>query len=224
MKLLSRRSFLSTVGATALLPSVGASAATPPAACITGPLPRFSPNRLTVACGSRQNFALFLKNSKYMGLSGIVSMTKVTGRHGTHEAGSLFLVPWLKREAKASGQRWFASRPAAVGAGIQMNPIPSDAVPIDEYLARVVMELPANALIGFSVDALLAKSSARWQWVTNVDNLAGKTSFSINWTSAMLNPPWFGGSRWIPGDDSCDGKAWRALILDGLKQATIAAC
>lgn len=224
MNLISRRSFLSAAGASALLPAVGALAATPPAACITGPLPRFLPNRLTVACGSRQNLTLFLKNSKHMGLSGIVSMTKVTGSHGTHEAGNLFLVPWLKREAKSTGQRWFASRPASVGPSIQMSLIPNDAVPIDEYLSRVVMGLPPKALIGFSVDALLAKSSARWQWVNNIENLAGKDGFSINWTSAMLNPPWFGGSRWIPGDDSCDGKAWRALIVDGLKQATVAAC
>src|SRR5258708_27826275 len=119
MNLLSRRSFLSAAGATALLPSVGALAATPPAACVTGPLPRFLPNRLTVACGSRQNLALFLRNSKYMGLSGIVTMTTVTGLYGTHEAGNLFLVPWLKPEAKATGQRWFASRPASAVPSIQ---------------------------------------------------------------------------------------------------------
>ena len=36
--------------------------------------------------------------------------------------------------------------------------------------------------------------------------------------------PWFGGSHWIPGTDTCHGDAWRSLVVAGLKQASVAAC
>ena len=225
MGYLSRRSFLSAsaAGAATMLHSSGALAAT--TVCISGMLPRFLPNSLTVTCGSRQNFALFLQNTKYMGLSGIISMTTVTAGGASYEAGSLFLLPWLKSPGKPATQAWVASRPTATTAvAMSISPIPNDAVPVNEYLSRVVLEMPAQAFIGFSVDAPLPRASAKWQWVSNVDALVGQSGVSINWSSATLNPPWFGGSRWIPGDDTCDGKTWRGLIVDGLKRASVAAC
>ena len=46
----------------------------------------------------------------------------------------------------------------------------------------------------------------------------------IEWTSSNMNRPWFGGSQWIPNTDNCKGNAWRALIIDGLNQASVGAC
>jgi len=46
----------------------------------------------------------------------------------------------------------------------------------------------------------------------------------IAWTSSNLNAPWFGGSQWIPNSDPCNGNAWRALIIDGLNQASVGLC
>jgi hypothetical protein len=39
-----------------------------------------------------------------------------------------------------------------------------------------------------------------------------------------LNAPWFGGSRYIPKADTCNGNKWRALIIDGLNQASVGMC
>ena len=61
-------------------------------------------------------------------------------------------------------------------------------------------------------------------WVSNVDKLADGAPAGINWTSSNLNRTWFGGSSCIPGTDTCNGKAWRKIIVDGLNQASVAAC
>ena len=51
-----------------------------------------------------------------------------------------------------------------------------------------------------------------------------KHGIGIAWTSSNLNGPWFGGARWIPNTDDCKGNGWRKLIIDGLNQASVAAC
>jgi hypothetical protein len=61
-------------------------------------------------------------------------------------------------------------------------------------------------------------------WVTNVDKLADGGRVGINWTSANLNNAWFGGNSCIPNTDTCNGNAWRKVIVDGLNQASIGAC
>ena len=69
--------------------------------CVTSGLPPFVPNRLTVDCASRRNFAIFRKNPTYLGLAGCVSMTTVQGKYGVYSAGNLFLFPWLNKNGQA---------------------------------------------------------------------------------------------------------------------------
>ncbi|MEA2870130.1 MAG: hypothetical protein QOH67_106, partial [Hyphomicrobiales bacterium] len=71
--------------------------------CVTSGWPAFTPNRLTVDCASRRNFAVFRKNPTYMGLAGCVSMTFVQGKYGSYTAGNLFLFPWLNEKGRALG-------------------------------------------------------------------------------------------------------------------------
>src|SRR5215510_7753463 len=61
------------------------------AQCVTGPLPGFLPNSLTVDCASRRNFQTFRQNSAYLGLAGVVSMSAVRTKQGSFQAGNLFL-------------------------------------------------------------------------------------------------------------------------------------
>src|SRR5262245_24020990 len=58
--------------------------------CVTGPLPGFLPNSLTVDCASKRNFRTFRQYSDYLGLAGVVSMTTVRGKYGSYQAGNLF--------------------------------------------------------------------------------------------------------------------------------------
>src|SRR5947207_3334729 len=103
MQNVSRRRFLGTsLGAAAALPLAAPAMSAP--ACVTGSLPAFLPNRLTVDCASQQNFRLFRQNDAYLGLAGVVSMTRVSGRYGSYLAGSLILFPWLKPKGLALGQ------------------------------------------------------------------------------------------------------------------------
>ena len=44
---------------------------------------------------------------------------------------------------------------------------------------------------------------------------------SGHFAKSNLNAPWFGGSRYIPKADTCDGNKWRALIIYGLNQAAV---
>src|ERR1051325_11975411 len=98
---LHRRAFLA--GASALsfasLPKIAAAQN----ACVTGGLPPFLPNRLTVDCATRRNFAIYRQNASYMGLAGCVSMTYTKGTYGAYPAGNLFLFPWLKKSGQALG-------------------------------------------------------------------------------------------------------------------------
>src|SRR3954467_6185463 len=96
-----RRAFLRTsAGALSVLPFPTSSLAQ---SCITNGLPPFVPNRLTVDCASRRNFALYRKYAPYQGLNGVVSMTYIKGKYGEYPAGNLFLFPWLNTKGVALG-------------------------------------------------------------------------------------------------------------------------
>jgi hypothetical protein len=225
MENFSRRAFLgaSLVAVETLRQSVSAAAATQ---CVTGSLPGFLPNRLTVDCASRLNFRLFRKNSASVGLAGAVSMTFVRGKRGSYGAGNLFLFPWLKPEGRALGQNtmWPSVAPTNATQYFQASPIPDATLPVDEYFCRIVVQAPWTSFIGFMVDEPFNKSDARLGWFSNVDKLADGAGVGIDWTSANLNHPWFGGSRFIPDTDDCNGRAWRQVIADGLMQASAGVC
>lgn len=77
--------------------------------------------------------------------------------------------------------------------------------------------------IGFQVDVPYSQFEARLDWFSNA-TLADGRDVGIDWTSSNLNHPWFGGSRTIPNKDTCNGAAWRKLIVDGLTQASTGLC
>jgi hypothetical protein len=225
MENFSRRAFLGTslVAVETLRQSISAAAATQ---CVTGSLPGFLPNRLTVDCASQVNFRLFRKNSKYVGLAGAVSMTFVRGKWGSYSAGNLFLFPWLKPEGRALGQNtiWPSVAPTSGTQYVQASPIPDATFPVDEYFCRIVVQAPWTSFIGFMVDEPFNKSDAGLAWFSNIDRLADGKGAGIDWTSSNLNRAWFAGSSWIPNAAECNGKAWRALIADGLNQASSDVC
>src|SRR5215471_20953859 len=68
--------------------------------CVTGPLPGFLPNSLTVDCASARNFRTFRQYTDYVGLAGAVSMSYVKGKYAAFQAGNLFLFPWVKPTGK----------------------------------------------------------------------------------------------------------------------------
>jgi hypothetical protein len=103
-------------------------------------------------------------------------------------------------------------------------PIPNANLPPDEYFCNAVLQAPANTFIGFAADAPFSALEAKLGLYTNLDKLADGGTLGIDWASSNLNNPWFGGSRAIPGDDTCNGLAWRNLIIDGLNQASVGAC
>ena len=73
MRSYDRRAFLACAGALTVASLPGAGLAQ--TACVTSGLPPFVPNRLTVDCATRRNFALYRKYATYQGLAGCVSMT-----------------------------------------------------------------------------------------------------------------------------------------------------
>jgi hypothetical protein len=196
------------------------------AQCITGPLPAFLPNRLTVDCASRVNFRTFRQNPSYLGLAGVVSMTFVRGRFGEYPAGNLFLFPWLKPKGAAlgAGKVWNCAVPTSAALSAPAIPIPGTALPPDEYFCRLVVQAPWTSFIGVTVDEPHSAADGRLDWFSNVDRLADGKGIGIDWTSANLNHAWFGGSHFIPNSDACYGKAWRQLIADGLVQASSGVC
>jgi len=185
------------------------------------------PDRLTVDCASRQNFKTFRKNSNDLGLAGAVSMTFVQGRLGSYPAANLFLFPWVKPAGQAlvktQGKRWPAVAPANETLYVSAAPIPDATLPLDEYFCRCVLQAPGTSFIGFEVGAPYSTAEGRLPWFTNVDLADGK-GVGILWNSTNLNAPWFDGERWIPDDATCNGAAWRRLIIDGLHQASTGAC
>jgi hypothetical protein len=215
----SRRAF---VGASAA--ALSASALPSPlhaaAQCVTGLLPGFQPTWLTVDCASKRNFRYFRRYPGALGLTGVVSMTFVRAGQDSFPAGNLFLFPWCKRR----DPNLPAVRPVNASQFISANPIPGVTLPLDEYFIRLVLNAPSTSFIGFLVDNPYSASEARRDWRSNVDKLGDGKGVGISWGSHNLNGPWFGGSNWILGTDTCHGKAWRKLIVAGLDQAAVGAC
>ena len=219
----SRRAFIgaSLVAVGTLRHSVSAIAAPQ---CVTGALPGFLPNRLTVDCASRMNFRLFRQNPADLGLAGVVSMTFVRGDQGSYGAGNLFLFPWLKSKARARKIVWPSVAPADATRFFQASPMPNNYLPVGEYFCRSVLKAPVSNFIGFELDVPFGQGRAKLPWVTNVNKLADGKPLGINWTSSNINRPWFGGNSCIPNSDTCNGNAWRKVIVDGLNQASVGAC
>ena len=192
------------------------------AQCVTGLLPSFLPTVLSVDCASKRNFQTFRRNSDEVGLAGCVSMTFVRGNQGSYPAGNLFLFPWLK--PKGEKKNFPAAMPVNGTQWVSATPIPDATLPLDEYFIRFVLKAPWNAFIGFLVDNPHSALDAKLGWFSNVDKLADGKGVGIDWTSHNLNGPWFGGSHWIPPTDTCQGNAWRSLVVAGLKHASVAAC
>lgn len=194
---------------------------------MTGGRQPFLPNRLTVDCATRRNFAHYRKNAAYQGLAGVVSMTYVKGRYGEYPAGNLFLFPWLNTKGVALGisKDWQTVMPTSLTKFVPAAPIRGWTLPLDEYFCRYLLEAPWPSFIGFRVDAPFpGKNSPTRPWRTNVAKLADGKPVGIEWTSSNLNSPWFGRSQWIPPTNDCRGNAWRALIVDGLNQACVGQC
>lgn len=225
MRSYDRRAFLASAGAFSLapaLPRVGFAQT----ACVTSGLPAFLPNRLTVDCATRRNFALYRKNAAYQGLAGVVSMTYVKGKYGEFPAGNLFLFPWLNKKGQALGaaKDWQSVMPISLTKYMTAKPIPNWTLPLDEYFCDYNLVASSQSFIGFRVDAAFNLQDSRRPWFTNVEKLADGKPIGVAWTSSNLNAPWFGGNRWIPNNDDCKGNAWRALIIDGINQASSGLC
>ena len=217
-----RRAFLGmSVGAVSILRHPSSAAAQTPA-CVPGGMAQFLPQRLNVDCASRRNFQLFRKNTDDVGLAGIVSMTFVRGKYGSYDAGSMIVFPWLKPK----GQNRAALPTALPVTGTQFmssTPIPDATLPLDEYVCNFRLQAPSAMFIGFQVDVPHSRLEGRFDWFSNAKLADGK-GVGIDWTSSNLNHPWFGGSRFIPNNDTCNGPAWRKLIVDGLMQASTGLC
>lgn len=94
--------------------------------------------------------------------------------------------------------------------------MPNNYLPVGDYFCQSVLKAPASDFIGFELDEPFGQGRARLPWVTNVHKLADGKPLGINWTSSNLNRPWFGGNSCIPNSDTCNGNAWRKVIVDGL--------
>jgi hypothetical protein len=219
----SRRAFIgASLAVAATLPETVSAIAAP--SCVTGALPGFLPNRLTVDCASRMNFRLFRKNPGYLGLAGVVSMTFVRGKYGSYTAGNLFLFPWLTAKGRTQKVAWPSVAPTDATQFIQASPIPNRNLPLDEYFVGFVLEAPQSNFIGFSLEAPFNQGREKLPWITNVNKLVDGGPVGINWASSNLNRSWFGGSGSIPNSDTCNGAAWRKVIVDGLNQASLGVC
>jgi hypothetical protein len=78
-----------------------------------------------------------------------------------------------------------------------------------------VLKAPWESFISCALDMPIAHEIGVWPWHSNV--AIGHETVGFRWTSSNLNHPWFEGSHWIPDDDN--GAAWRARIIDGVRQA-----
>jgi hypothetical protein len=220
----NRRAFLGvSAGALSSLPLSGAAFAQ---TCVTSGLSPFTPNRLTVDCASRRNFAIYRKNATYMGLAGCVSMTYVRGKYGEYPAGNLFLFPWLNKKGQALGaaKDWQTVMPTSAAKFMTAAPIPNWRLPLDEFFLRYRLEAPVGMFVGFRVDSAFGRGSSWQDWYTDVAKLADGKPVGIGWGSDNLNAPWFGGSRSIPSTHTCNGDTWRKVIVDGLNQASVGVC
>ncbi|HEY1542664.1 MAG TPA: hypothetical protein VGG01_09660 [Xanthobacteraceae bacterium] len=188
--------------------------------CVTGILPGFQPTSLSVNCASKRNFRAFRRRPDALGLTGVVSMSFVSGSQGTYSAGSLFLFPWCKGATKS----FPAAVPLNVNQFVNITPIPDATLPLDEYFLRFVLQVPWTSFIGFQVDVPYSASDAPRDWCSNVDNIGDGSGVGIDWTSQNLNGPWFAGSNWIPATDTCGGNAWRNVIVAALGQTAVGVC
>jgi hypothetical protein len=222
----SRRRFVAmSVGSvSALCVPPGAIAAT--TQCVSASLPDFLPNSLTVDCASRRNFQAFRQNPDYLGLVGVVNMSFVRGGLGSYQAGNLFLFPWLKPKGQALGpsKTWPAVLPTGPTLTVSSAPIPNGNFSLDEYYCRVMLKAPWSYFIGFQLDQPFSAADARHAWFTNVAKLADGQGVGICWAGGNLNSAWFAGSSWIPNTDTCNGKAWRHMIIAAVNQACVGAC
>jgi hypothetical protein len=82
---------------------------------------------------------------------------------------------------------------------------------------------PATAVVTLPHQRAASTPSAD-TWVSNVDKLADGEGVGIDWTSSNLNQQWFGGSQAIPNTDTCNGLAWRQLIVDTLYKVSSGIC
>jgi hypothetical protein len=223
---LSRRNFvaISAGGLSALCLAPAAMAAT--TQCVSSALPEFMPNSLTVDCASRRNFQAFRQNPDYLGLVGVVNMSFVRGGLGSYQAGNLFLFPWLKPKGQALGpsKTWPAVLPTSPMLYVNAAPIPNAYFPLDEYYCRILLKAPWSYFIGFQIDQPFGAPEAGFAWFTNVDKLADGQGVGICWGGGNLNPPWFAGSSWIPNTDTCNGRAWRHIIINAINHASVGAC
>jgi len=216
---LNRRSFVAIsaggVSALCIPPSLAA-------ACeeyVTGSAIAYPPDRLTVDGASVRNLQIFQQNADHLGLAGVVSTEPVTTSLGSYPAGNMFLFPWIKDEGQ--GRAFPAVVPASMTQFGNASPIPNADLPVEEYLCRIVLQAPYTSFIGFQVDKPFAAAEARLPWFTNVTDLADGKSAGIGWASSNLNHTKFGGSTWIPDSEEWYGKAWRGVIVAGLRQASI---
>ena len=190
--------------------------------CAAPPRQSYLPNLLLISCAARQNLKLFRQYSDYLGLAGVVSMTETQGARGTYRAGTLILYPWLKPKGRKLS--FTAALPTGLSSATNGKPIPGAALPQDEYLCRFLLQAPWQAFIGFTVDTPMSFEDTMSGWCSNIPKLADGQGVGVDWTSSNLNRGWFGGSTCITKDDACQGAAWRALIADGLSQASTGAC
>lgn len=230
MSTLDRRAFL-LASAGALSAATGFAHAAPAPQCSSPNMPAaVVPNRLLVDCASQRNFQLFRANPEYVRLTGLVSVNVVQGKTNTYPAGTMMVFPQLTPKGVALGtsRAWpsyITARNILTGANSlkQVDAIRMQTLPEDDYFCQLVLNAPWTFFIGFSVDAP-SDPLTNQTWVSNVDKLADGKGVKVTWASANLNAPWFGGSRWIPAGDQCQGKAWRSVIVDGLSQASVGAC
>jgi hypothetical protein len=213
---LNRRNFIVTGSAGAIFSVAAPRVALSATECLS----LYVPGRLTVDCASRQNFAMFRKNSSFVGLAGVVSMTNVVGKFGKYPAGSLFLFPWLKPRGDTLGLT--ALFPTSATTAARGVPLTRASV-ADEVFCGNVLQAPRAQFIGFVVNVPYDRERAKSARFTNVV-LADRMHVGINWTSSNLNDRYFAGSRIIPHGGVCNGGTWRKLIVDGLHLASKGAC
>src|SRR4051812_47774931 len=173
MSKFGRRAFFGlSVGAVSLLRHpVSAAAQTP--ACVPPGMAPFLPVRLNVDCASKKNFQLFRKNTRDLGLAGVVSMSFVRGKYGSYDAGSMMVFPWVKPKAQ-SGAAVPALVPVSTLQFMSSGPIPDATLPLDEYFCNYRLQAPAKMFIGFQVDAPHSPLEGRFDWFTNAKLADGK--------------------------------------------------
>jgi hypothetical protein len=233
----SRRAFLgASIGSLCILRQPGAALAA--AECGDA----LSPYSAGVNCSASQNYRLFQAYPKDLGLLGVVAIAPAKAQAANLRAGTMILFPYLRDEKPGPKPR--ASLQAYLPTGGKRAVLDPKGLPPDELFVRTVLMAPWTSFIGFTVQppfdnaawidgdsntpsepARFASDQALRPWRTNVDRLgpAKTASVGIEWTSSNLNNAWFAGSQFIPADDNCAGNAWRRVIIDGLRQASVGA-